>query len=91
MHADANDSLAYHLLCTIIRALVDRTEAVLVTPTPQPEGVCFAVTVHSQDIGKLIGKEGRTARSIRTLLSAVGMKMRRRYSLDIVPDLPPQD
>jgi predicted RNA-binding protein YlqC (UPF0109 family) len=40
--------------------------------------------VHSDDVGKLIGKQGRTAKFLRTIFSAVGMKARRRYSLDIV-------
>ena len=53
-------------------------------PTPQSEGVCFRVAVHSDDVGKLIGKQGRTAKSLRTIFSAVGMKARRHYSLDIV-------
>jgi hypothetical protein len=40
--------------------------------------------VASEDIGKVIGKQGRTARSIRTLLLAVGTKLNRRFSLEIV-------
>jgi predicted RNA-binding protein YlqC (UPF0109 family) len=90
MPVDPNDSLAYDVLFQIVSSLVDRAEAVRITPTPQPEGMCFTIKVQREDIGKIIGKQGRTARALRIILWAVGMKMRRRYSLDIVPDLPPQ-
>jgi hypothetical protein len=42
--------------------------------------------VHVQDLGKVIGKQGRTAKAIRTLLSAGGTKLRKRYTLEIVED-----
>jgi len=90
MLVDPKDSLAYDVLSQIVRSLVDRAEAVRIMPTPQQEGVCFCISVHSEDVGKVIGKQGRTAQSLRVIISAVGMKMSRRYSLDIVPDLPPQ-
>jgi predicted RNA-binding protein YlqC (UPF0109 family) len=77
------DSSVCTLLSKIINALVDQTAEVRITPNPQPEGVCFHVAVHSDDVGKVIGKQGRTAQSLRTIFSAVGMKVRRRYSLDI--------
>jgi predicted RNA-binding protein YlqC (UPF0109 family) len=44
----------------------------------------YAPEAGSDDVGKLIDKQGRTAKSLRTIFSAVGMKARRRYSLDIV-------
>ena len=84
MLPDSTDSSVYYLLHQIVLALVDRTEAVQITSTPQPEGAIFSISVHSEDTGKLIGKQGRTAKSLRIILSAIGMKMRRRYSLDIV-------
>lgn len=90
MPVDPKDSLAYDVLFQIVSSLVDRAEAVRIMPTPQAEGACFTIRVHSEDVGKLIGKQGRTARALRVTLWAVGMKMKRRYSLDIVPDLPPQ-
>ena len=83
MPLDTQDSLAYEVLAQIVSSLVDRAEAVRIMPTPQPEGTCFAIMVHHEDIGKVIGKQGRTARALRVILWAVGMKMRRRYSLDI--------
>lgn len=81
---DAIDSQVYDLLCKIVAALVDKGEEVRITPIPEHEGTCFSALVNAQDVGKLIGKQGRTARSLRVILSAIGMKMRRRYSLDIV-------
>jgi predicted RNA-binding protein YlqC (UPF0109 family) len=84
MFLDSRDSSAYGLLCKIVLALVDRTEAVLITSTSQPEGVCFSIVVDSKDIGKLIGAQGHTARSLRVILMGIGMKMRRRYWLNIV-------
>jgi len=46
--------------------------------------ICFRVQVSPSDIGKLIGKQGRTARSIRTILGAASMKTGHRYTLDIL-------
>jgi len=83
MPIDSIDSSVCTLLSRIVSALVDQTAEVRITPTPQSEGVSFSIAVHPEDTGKLIGKQGRTARSLRTILSAVGMKARRRYSLDI--------
>jgi hypothetical protein len=47
-------------------------------------GTVVELEVAPDDLGKVIGRQGRTARAIRTLLSAAGQKSRRRYSLDIV-------
>jgi hypothetical protein len=84
MSLDPKDSSVYHLLCVIVSAMVDQTEAVLILPVTQPEGVSFSIKVDRQDIGKVIGKQGRNAQSLRIIISAVGMKMRRRYTLDIM-------
>jgi predicted RNA-binding protein YlqC (UPF0109 family) len=81
---DPKDSSAYEVMSRLVSSLVDQPEIVRIIPTPAPEGVCFSITVHSTDMGKLIGKQGRTARSLRVILSVIGAKMRRRYSLDIV-------
>jgi predicted RNA-binding protein YlqC (UPF0109 family) len=84
MPIDSIDSSVCTLLSSIVSALVDETAEVRITPTPQSEGVCFRVAVHNNDVGKLIGKQGRTAKSLRVIFSAIGMKARRRYSLEIV-------
>jgi predicted RNA-binding protein YlqC (UPF0109 family) len=42
--------------------------------------------VHTEDLGKVIGRQGRTAKAIRTLLTAAGVKVRKRFTLEIVED-----
>ena len=49
-----------------------------------PEAVVVQLVVAPNDLGKVIGKQGRTARSIRTLLGAASMKFHKRYTLEIV-------
>jgi uncharacterized protein len=68
----------------IARALVDAPDTVEVRETKGEHSSAYELKVASEDIGKVIGKQGRTARSIRTLLSAVGVKVNRRFSLDIL-------
>ena len=63
--------------------LVDRTDAVRITMTDVSEGMCFSILVHPEDVGKLIGKQGRTARALRIIISGIGMKLKRRFSIDI--------
>ena len=70
----------------LAKALVDNPEAVSVEVIPEAAATVLRLRVASTDIGKVIGKQGRTARSIRTILSAASMKMQHRFSLDIVED-----
>ena len=70
----------------IARALVDHPEDVQVTVVEGPQSPVLELRVHVQDLGKVIGKQGRTAKAIRTLLSAGGMKLHKRYTLEIVED-----
>jgi uncharacterized protein len=70
----------------IARALVDHPEDVQVTVVEGPQSAVLELRVHAEDLGKVIGKQGRTAKAIRTLLSASGMKLRKRYTLEIVED-----
>ena len=44
----------------------------------------FELRVHASDLGKVIGRQGRTAQAIRTILGAVGMKLRKRFTLEIL-------
>jgi predicted RNA-binding protein YlqC (UPF0109 family) len=74
-----------HALVTqIARALVDHPEAVQVQALVREESTVLRLHVSDSDIGKVIGKQGRTAHSLRTILSAVSMKYHHRYTLDIV-------
>ena len=72
------------LMVEITRALVDDTDAVTVELVNEQEAAVLRLHVAPGDIGKIIGKQGRTARSLRTILGAASMKLQRRFSLDIV-------
>jgi uncharacterized protein len=74
------------LVESIARALVDRPEDVRVTVVEGSQGVVLELRVHAEDLGKVIGRQGRTAKAIRTLLGAGGMKLRKRFTLEIHED-----
>lgn len=68
----------------IVRALVDDQDAVEVSTDEGGSTVRIEVRVAESDMGKLIGRQGRTVRAIRSLLHAASQKGRTRYLLDIV-------
>lgn len=69
----------------IIKALVDETEAVDVREIERnPTTIIIEVRVAESDMGKVIGRQGRTVRALRVLLHAASMKQNRRYILEIV-------
>ena len=70
------------LVREIARALVDEPTAVDVQSVDRDENTVLKLRVAPQDVGKVIGKQGRTARSVRTILGAVSMKLHHRYKLD---------
>jgi uncharacterized protein len=72
------------LVREIARALVDEPAAVEVQSVGRDENTVLKLRVAPQDVGKVIGKQGRTARSIRTILGAAGMKLNRRFTLEIL-------
>ena len=72
------------LMTEIAQALVDTPEAVRVDAIKEAESTLLRLHVAPSDIGKVIGKQGRTARSLRTILSAASMKLHHRFALDIV-------
>ena len=74
------------LVFQIARALVDASDDVTVETVEREGSTALRLRVAPEDVGKVIGKQGRTARSIRTLLAAVGMKYRHRFTLDIVEE-----
>ncbi len=76
------------LVETIARALVDRPEEVQVRTVggTGTQVTVLELRVHAEDLGKVIGRQGRTAKAIRTLLSASGMKLRKRFTLEILED-----
>jgi predicted RNA-binding protein YlqC (UPF0109 family) len=79
-----HDLTVEDLLFGITIALVDDKNEVRVTSEIKASGTVFQVTVAPTDVGKIIGKDGRTAKSIRTLLSAMGVATKTLYRLEIV-------
>jgi len=74
------------LVREIAQALVDEPAAVDVESVDRDENTVLRLRVAPQDVGKVIGKQGRTARSVRTILGAVSMKLHHRYTLDILEE-----
>ncbi len=74
------------LVAEMARALVDSPGEVSVEAIKDGEGTVLRLRVAASDVGKVIGKQGRTARSMRTILSAASMKLKHRFSLDIVEE-----
>ena len=68
----------------IAKALVDIPEEVVVREVTGEQVTVLELRVAASDLGKVIGKQGRTARSVRTILGAAGMKLNRRFSLEIL-------
>ncbi len=72
------------LVAEIAKALVDHPEEVVVRELAGEQATVPELRVAAGDLGKVIGKQGRTARSIRTLLGAAGVKLNRRFTLEIL-------
>ena len=72
------------LIEDIAKALVDIPEKVSVSEVAGEQVTVLELKVAPSDLGKVIGKQGRTARSIRTILGAAGMKLNRRFTLEIL-------
>ncbi|MDZ7832114.1 MAG: KH domain-containing protein [Desulfobacterales bacterium] len=74
------------LITNIAKALVDNPDEVVVTEVEGDQTSVLELKVAKEDLGKVIGKQGRTARAMRTLLSAASAKNRKRTVLEIVED-----
>jgi predicted RNA-binding protein YlqC (UPF0109 family) len=72
------------LVLVIARALVDDPEQVKVNVIEGSNSFVFELSVSKQDLGKIIGKQGKTADAFRTILSSIGGKARKRITLEIV-------
>ena len=72
------------LISNIVRALVDQPEEVSVNEIEGSQTTVLEVTVAKSDMGKVIGKRGRNAQAIRTIMNAASGKSRKRYVLEIV-------
>ena len=72
------------LVEAIARALVDHPEDVQVKTVDGQQVTVLELRVHPEDLGKVIGRQGRTAKAIRTILGAAGMKIHKRLTLEIL-------
>lgn len=68
----------------LAQSLVDHPDEVHVRTRERDQSTVIELEVAPEDLGKVIGRQGRTARAIRAILAASGQKSRRRYTLDIV-------
>jgi predicted RNA-binding protein YlqC (UPF0109 family) len=72
------------LVEAIAKALVDNPDQVQVHAVDGEQVTVLELRVHPTDLGKVIGRQGRTAKAMRTLLGAAGMKLHKRYTLEIL-------
>jgi len=72
------------LIAHIAKAIVDKSEEVVVTEIEGQQIYLIELKVANEDIGKIIGKQGRTVQAIRTILGAASAKMKKRSSLEII-------
>jgi predicted RNA-binding protein YlqC (UPF0109 family) len=72
------------LLELIARSLVDHPDEVVVTEVDGDQSVVYELQVAREDLGKVIGKQGRTARAIRTLVASAGAKQSKRIGFEIL-------
>ncbi len=67
----------------VVKALVDKPNEVKIDRTVDEMGVLITLSVNAEDMGKIIGRQGNTAKAIRTLLRVIGMKNNARVNLKI--------
>jgi len=72
------------LVEAIAKALVDHPDQVQVRAVEGEQVTVLELRVHPEDLCKVIGRQGRTAKSMRTILGAAGMKLRKRLTLEIL-------
>jgi predicted RNA-binding protein YlqC (UPF0109 family) len=77
------EELDYQFLDYVVKTLVDNPDAVEIDRTVDEMGVLLTLTVSPEDMGKIIGRQGNTAKAIRTLLRVVGMKNNARVNLKV--------
>lgn len=75
----------------VVKSLVGKPDAVIVERIIDEKGVLLTLTVDPEDLGRVIGKRGATAQSLRTLLRALGTKNEARYNLKIVDNGVPRE
>jgi predicted RNA-binding protein YlqC (UPF0109 family) len=71
------------LIETIVSALVDYPEEVIVTSKEESDRIVYILSVHKEDMGKVIGKQGRVAKAIRTVVYTAGSSQQKKIYLEI--------
>lgn len=79
----SDESNAVDFLTFVVKGLVDHPDDVKIERTVDEMGVLLTLDVHSEDMGKIIGRKGVTAKAIRTLLRVVGMRQNERVNMKI--------
>lgn len=74
-----------NLIEILVKALVEKPDAVTVDETDEGDSVTFTVTVDPDDLGKVIGKQGRVANALRTVAKAAAIKDRKNVFVKILP------
>jgi len=72
------------LILVIAKALVDHPEDVRVNAVEKSHEIIYELSVHPDDTGKVIGKQGRIAKALRTVVSSAAVKQNKRVSVEIV-------
>ncbi|MCC3381379.1 KH domain-containing protein [Paenibacillus farraposensis] len=72
------------LVIIIAKALVDHPEDVTVKTLEKDRLVVYELSVHPDDVGKIIGKQGRIAKALRTVVASAAVKMDKRVTVDII-------
>ncbi|MFM9327151.1 KH domain-containing protein [Paenibacillus mesotrionivorans] len=72
------------LITVIAKALVDHPEDVSVNAVERSQEIVYELTVNPTDIGKVIGKQGRIAKALRTVVTSAAVKENKRVSVEIV-------
>lgn len=68
----------------LVASLVDEPEHITITEVPQEEATTYEVRVSASDLGKVIGKQGRIANAVRTVVKAAAMKNKRKVYVEII-------
>ncbi len=79
-----SESAVHESLVRVIGLIVDEPEEIDLEEIPGRESTLFELQVASEDLGKVIGRQGRTARALRSLLAARGSRDGERYELEII-------
>ncbi len=72
------------LLDYLARSLVEHPDSVQITEIEEPDALVFEIRVAEADLGRIIGRQGRTAKALRTVMAASAAKLKRRVIVDII-------